>query len=153
VTNYNYALYKSLQHYLRPLRIKRSFYLYVGLQRRSSIKRNLRPFPGDDFSRSCFFTQDLRRNEAWAQHIALENKSPTGYIRYVPRPTSRGSALLYMSRFSYKRGGMQRYNIGSTWRLRLSSFHSNPTHSGVGCYAPAARTTLNSRVFMCLMFA
>jgi hypothetical protein len=68
VTNYNYALYKSLQHYLRPLWIKRSFYLYVGLQRRSSIKRNLRPFPGDDFSRSCFFTQDLRRNEAWAQH-------------------------------------------------------------------------------------
>jgi hypothetical protein len=67
VTNYNYALYKSLQHYLRPLWIKRSFYLYVGLQRRSSIKRNLRSFPGDDFSRSCFFTQDLRRNEAWAQ--------------------------------------------------------------------------------------
>jgi hypothetical protein len=67
VTNYNYALYKSLQHYVRPLWIKRSFYLYVGLQRRSSIKRNLRPFPGDDFSRSCFFTQDLRRNEAWAQ--------------------------------------------------------------------------------------
>jgi hypothetical protein len=68
VTKYNYALYKSLQHYVRPLWIKRSFYLYVGLQRRSSIKRNLRPFPGDDFSRSCFFTQDLRRNEAWAQH-------------------------------------------------------------------------------------
>ena len=67
VTNYNYALYKSLQHYLRPLWIKRSFYLYVGLQRRSSIKRNLRPFPGDDFSRSCFFAQDLRRNEAWPQ--------------------------------------------------------------------------------------
>jgi hypothetical protein len=70
VTNYNYALYKSLQYYLRPLWIKRSFYLYVGLQRRSSIKRNLRPFPGDDFSRSCFFTQDLRRNEAWAQHLS-----------------------------------------------------------------------------------
>jgi hypothetical protein len=68
VANYNYALYKSLHHHVRPLWIKRSFYLYVGLQRRSSIKRNLRPFPGDDFSRSCFFTQDLRRNEAWAQH-------------------------------------------------------------------------------------
>jgi hypothetical protein len=36
---------------------------------------------------------------------------------------------------------------------QFSSFHSNPTYNGVGCYAPAARTTLNSRVFMCLMFA
>jgi hypothetical protein len=77
----------------------------------------------------------------------------SSYIRYVPGPTCRGSVLLYMSPFSYKRGGMQRYNTSSIWRLRLSSFHSNPTHSGVGCYAPAARTTLNSRVFMCLMFA
>jgi hypothetical protein len=75
VTNYNYALYKSLQHYLRPLWIKRSFYLYVGLQRRSSMKMNLRPFPGDDFSRSCFFTQDLRRNEAWAQQWARQGKA------------------------------------------------------------------------------
>jgi hypothetical protein len=32
---------------------------------------------------------------------------------------------------------------------RLSSFHSNPTHSGVGCYVPVARTTLNSCVFLC----
>jgi hypothetical protein len=77
VTNYNYALYKSLQHYLRPLWIKRSFYLYVGLQRRSSIKRNLRPFPGDDFSRSCFFTQDLRRNEAWPQQPSRANTMPS----------------------------------------------------------------------------
>jgi hypothetical protein len=34
-----------------------------------------------------------------------------------------------------------------------SSFHNNPTHSGVGYYAPAARTTLNPRVFMCLTIA
>jgi hypothetical protein len=32
-----------------------------------------------------------------------------------------------------------------------SSFHINPTHSGVGYYAPAARTTLNPRVSMCSM--
>jgi hypothetical protein len=37
--------------------------------------------------------------------------------------------------------------------LGLSNFHSNPTHSGVGYYAPAARTTLNPRVFMCLIIA
>jgi hypothetical protein len=34
-----------------------------------------------------------------------------------------------------------------------SSFHNNPTHSGVGYYAPAAQTTLNPRMFMCLMIA
>jgi hypothetical protein len=34
-----------------------------------------------------------------------------------------------------------------------SSFHNNPTHSGVGYYAPATRTTLNPHVFMCLMIA
>jgi hypothetical protein len=36
---------------------------------------------------------------------------------------------------------------------QFSSFHINPTYSGVGYYAPAAQTNLNSRVFMCLMFA
>jgi hypothetical protein len=39
VTNYNYAPCESLQHWLRPICIKRSFYLYVGLKRRSSMKR------------------------------------------------------------------------------------------------------------------
>jgi hypothetical protein len=55
---------------------------------------------------------------------------------------------------SYKRGGMQRYNTSSIDSdSQLLSFHDNPTHSGVGYYAPAARTTLNSRVFMCLVIA
>jgi hypothetical protein len=35
---------------------------------------------------------------------------------------------------------------------QLSSFHSNPTHNGVGCYAPAARATLNPRVFLSSSF-
>jgi hypothetical protein len=34
-----------------------------------------------------------------------------------------------------------------------SSFHSNPTHNGVGYYALAARSTLNPRVFMCSVIA
>jgi hypothetical protein len=55
-------------------------------------------------------------------------------------------SLLCMPPFNYKRGGMRRYN---TSPLRLSSFHSNPTYSGVGYYAPAARTTLNPHVFLC----
>jgi hypothetical protein len=59
------------------------------------------------------------------------------YIRYVPGPTCRGSVPLYVP-LSYKRGGMQCYKERSTDRLRLSSFHSNPTHNGVGYYAPAA---------------
>jgi hypothetical protein len=33
------------------------------------------------------------------------------------------------------------------------SFHSNPSYSGVGYYAPVARTTLNPRVFMCSVIA
>jgi hypothetical protein len=69
-----------------------------------------------------------------------------------------GLSTLVHAPLSYKRGGMQRYKGGS---LRpdldrdpqCSSFHSNPTHNGVGYYAPVARTTLNPRVFMCLVIA
>jgi hypothetical protein len=69
------------------------------------------------------------------------------YIHYVPGPTCRGSVPLCMPPFSYKRGGMRRYTTSSIWRLRLPSFHNNPTHNGVGYYALAARTTLKlSRV-------
>jgi hypothetical protein len=80
---------------------------------------------------------------------AANISSPKCYIHFVPRPTCRGSVPLCMPPFSYKRGGMRRYNTSS---LRLSSFHSNPTHSGVRCYAPAARTTLNPCVFLCSSF-
>jgi hypothetical protein len=44
-------------------------------------------------------------------------------------------------------------NGGPNLDSQLSSFNTNPTHSGVGYYAPAARTTLNSRVFMCSVIA
>jgi hypothetical protein len=36
--------------------------------------------------------------------------SISSYTRYVPGPTCRGSVLLYMSPFSYIRGGMRCYN-------------------------------------------
>jgi hypothetical protein len=42
--------------------------------------------------------------------------------------------------FSYKRGGMQRYEAQT----------HNTLHNGVGCYAPAARTTLILRVLSCV---
>jgi hypothetical protein len=47
--------------------------------------------------------------------------SISSYICRVPGPTCRGSALLYMSPFSYKRGGMERYNTSSSLRLRPKS--------------------------------
>jgi hypothetical protein len=81
------------------------------------------------------------------------------YIHYVLGPTCRGSVPLCMPPLAIKgeacnvttqaRPGSLRPNLDS----QFSSFHNNPTYSGVGYYAPAARTTLNSRVFMCLMFA
>jgi hypothetical protein len=46
-------------------------------------------------------------------------------------------------------GGLARPNLDS----QFLSFGNNPTHSGVGYYAPAAQTTLNSRVFMCSVIA
>jgi hypothetical protein len=83
------------------------------------------------------------------------------YIRYVPRPACRGSAPLYVSPFSYKRGGTQRYRLRLTQtHLDLAQAHKfiqalklNTSHSGVGYYAPAVRTTLYSCVFLCLFIA
>ena len=43
-------------------------------------------------------------------------------------------------------------DVTHTCNLRLASSYkpsSNTSHSGVGYYAPAARTTLNPRVFLC----
>jgi hypothetical protein len=52
--------------------------------------------------------------------------------------------------FSYKRGGMRRYRGEDTQTLTSSyKLSSNTSHSGVGCYAPVARTTLNPCVFLC----
>jgi hypothetical protein len=52
---------------------------------------------------------------------------------------------------NYKRGGMQRERKESFRLTHSTSFLNNPTQSGLGYYAPVARTTLNPRVFMCLM--
>jgi hypothetical protein len=76
------------------------------------------------------------------------------YILYVPGPTCQGPIPLCMPPFSYKRGGMRRYTQAESSRPNLSltssyKLSSNTSHSGVGCYAPAARTTLNPCVFLC----
>jgi hypothetical protein len=81
---------------------------------------------------------------------------------FAPRPKCRGSAPLYVPPLSYKREGTRRYkaaslrpNLGSS-TLTLTQTHKfiqalklNTTHSGVGYYTPAARTTLNPCVFLC----
>jgi hypothetical protein len=57
-----------------------------------------------------------------------------------------GLSTFVYALLSYKRGGMQRYNtssLGPNLDSQFSSFHVNPTYSGVGYYAPAAQTTLN----------
>jgi hypothetical protein len=75
------------------------------------------------------------------------------YICYVPGPACRDSAPLYVPPFSYKRGGTQRYKTQT--HLDPAQAHKfiqapelNTSHSGVGYYAPAARTTLNPCVFL-----
>jgi hypothetical protein len=75
--------------------------------------------------------------------------SPKCYILYVPGPTCQGLVPLCMPPFSYKRGGMRRYKeIQAQIQAEIQAPTHNTLHSGVGCYAPAARTTLNPRVFI-----
>jgi hypothetical protein len=79
---------------------------------------------------------------------ATDVRGSKHYILYVPGPTCRGPVLLCMPPFSYKRGGIRRYKEEalkpSFKRTLISSYKlpSNTSHSGVGYYAPAARTTL-----------
>jgi hypothetical protein len=66
------------------------------------------------------------------------------YILYVPGPTCRGSVPLCMPPSAIK------WEACDVTRQVQAQTH-NTLHSGVGCYAPAARTTLNlmcSRVFI-----
>jgi hypothetical protein len=94
----------------------------------------------------------IRRSRAsWHKKIVstTDIRESKHYILYVPGPTCRGPVPLCMPPFSYKRGGMRRYTHNN---LRLASSYklsNNTSHSGVGYYAPAARTTLNPCVFLC----
>jgi hypothetical protein len=69
------------------------------------------------------------------------------YILYVSGPACQGPVPLCMPPFSYKRGGMRRYTHTILDSLSSYKLLSNTTHSGVGYYAPAARTTINPCVF------
>jgi hypothetical protein len=91
--------------------------------------------------------------------LATNYCCPKSYIHCAPGPTCRGSALLYTPPLSYKRGACnvtretQTQVIQDTLRLPQAytqlKLSSNTIHSGVGYYAPVARTTLNPCVFLC----
>jgi hypothetical protein len=79
----------------------------------------------------------------------------SGHKKIAPAANIGGSKryILYVP-FNYKRGGMRRYTQAQSFRPNLSltssyKLSSNTSHSGVGCYAPATRTTLNPCVFLC----
>jgi hypothetical protein len=105
-------------------------------------------------TRSFPSTPRIRRSRASGHKKIVSATDFSGskrYILYVPRPTCWGPVPLCMPPFSYKRGGMRRYTHNLRSHLRLASsykFTSNTSHSGVGYYAPAARTTLNPCVFL-----
>jgi hypothetical protein len=98
---------------------------------------------------------DIRHKE---MALATSISCSKDYIRYVPGPACRGSAPLYVSSFSYKRGGTQRYKAQTDLDLAqahkfIQALKLSTSHSGVGYYAPAARTTLNPCVFLCSFIA
>jgi hypothetical protein len=86
--------------------------------------------------------------------------SSKSILPFVPGPTCQGLEPLYLSPLNYKRGGMQCYNTArKETHLDPAQAHKfiqalklNTSHSGVGYYAPAARTTLNPCVFLCSSF-
>jgi hypothetical protein len=69
--------------------------------------------------------------------------SPKCYILYVPRPTCRGSVPLCMPPLAIK-------GEACDVTKQIQSQTHNTLYSGVGCYAPAARTTLNPCVLSCV---
>jgi hypothetical protein len=75
------------------------------------------------------------------------------YILYVPGPTCRGSVPLCMPPSAIKWEACDVTRCRPNSRQTLSSSYklpNNTSHSGVGYYAPEARTTLNPRVLSCV---
>jgi hypothetical protein len=68
-----------------------------------------------------------------------------------------GLSTLVRAPLSYKRGGTQRTtqaHLDTTQAHKfIQALMLNTSHSGVGYYAPAARTTLNPYVFLCSFIA
>jgi hypothetical protein len=109
------------------------------------------------YTRSFPYTPILRRSwMSGCKEIAPATNicGSKCYVRYVPGTTCRGSVPLCMPPLAIRgeacnvtrRAQSLGSNPNHSRQLKLSS---NTTHSGVGYYTPAARTTLNSCVFSC----
>jgi hypothetical protein len=103
-------------------------------------------------TRSFPYTPRIRRSRA-SRHkkivSATDIRGSKHYILYVPGPTCRAQCLCACPPSAIKG---EACDVTHTLNLRLASSYklsSNTSHSGVGYYAPAARTTLNSCVFLC----
>jgi hypothetical protein len=104
-------------------------------------------------ARSFPCTPRIRRS--WASGCksmdsTTDIKGSKHYILYVPGPTCRGPVPLCMPPSAIK-GEACDVTHTHTSNLRLASSYkpsSNTSHSGVGYYAPVARTTLNPCVFL-----
>jgi hypothetical protein len=90
----------------------------------------------------------------WHSEITLALQAVVTSFHFAPGPTCRGSVPLYVPPLSYKRESTRRYKADPTYALTLTQTHKfiqalklNTSHSGVGYYAPVARTTLNPCVF------
>jgi hypothetical protein len=84
--------------------------------------------------------------------LTTDISSSKCYILYVPGPTCRGLVPLCIPPSAIKGEAcdvIHTHNLRSHLRLASSyKLSSNTSHSGVGYYAPAARTTLNPCVFL-----
>jgi hypothetical protein len=104
------------------------------------------------FSSARSFPCTPRIHRSWASgrkrmDSTTDIKESKHYILYVPGPTCRAQSLCACPPSAIKGEACD-----VTRNLRLASSYkpsSNTSHSGVGYYALAARTTLNPRVFLC----
>jgi hypothetical protein len=100
-------------------------------------------------ARSLLGTPGIRRSRAEKIVSTTDIRGSKHYILYVPGPTCRGPVPLCMPPSAIKG---EACDVTHTRNLILASPYkpsSNTSHSGVGYYAPADRTTLNPRVFLC----
>jgi hypothetical protein len=119
----------------------------------ASSERSTAPIFSSTRSFPC--TPRIRRSRASGHKKIVSATDISGskrYILYVPGPTCRGPVPLCMPPSAIKGEACDVTRIGNLRsHLRLANSYkltSNTSHSGVGYYAPAARTTLNPCVFL-----
>jgi hypothetical protein len=114
-----------------------------------------RTVPITPSTRSFPCTPRIRRSRA-SGHKKIAPAANIGgsksYILYVPGPTCRGPAPLCMPPLAIKGEACNVTTQAERLTQTLTSSYklsSNTSHSGVGCYTSATRTTLNPCVFLC----